>query len=271
MRFKKTLTKNTKMTLASMASLGPCFPKSQVCKPCPPHCQLTESGRCSYLPSTLADYGLVLQNQQCLEWICLGNHERLKTKENDMVASLKRKYYLFFHRAGCRMRFGSQICLWFDILWSGKRKFNDTTACLNASQGVIWSSASWSHVEMGKNSSSFAVSSSHGFLDQLLQKISLHACSTSTTTTRRMMIFMPIPFCAARAFSGLIPLLASADFHCSIAVFGQQMPWFHSISLFWRPALIAWVEFTFLAGAWKGAKEREYLKPLHNRELRSYP
>lgn len=58
-----------------MASLGPCFPKSQVCKPCPPHCQLTESGRCSYLPSTLADYGLVLQNQQCLEWICLGNHE----------------------------------------------------------------------------------------------------------------------------------------------------------------------------------------------------
>ena len=171
---------------------------------------------------------------------------KVETKENDMVASLKRKYYLFFHRAGCRMRFGSQICLWFDMLWSGKRKFNDTTACLNASQGVIWSSASWSHVEMGKNSSSFAVSSSHGFLDQLLQKISLHACSTSTTTTRRMMIFMPIPFCAARAFSGLIPLLAvlifivlslCSDSRCHDSIQSasfEDQPWLHELNLlFW--------------------------------------
>ena len=60
---------------------------------------------------------------------------KVETKENDMVARLKRKYLLFFDLAGCRMRFGSQICVWFDMLWSGK--FNDTAACLNASQGVI--------------------------------------------------------------------------------------------------------------------------------------
>jgi len=39
---------------------------------------------------------------------------KVETKENDMVARLKRKYLLFFDLAGCCMRFGSQICLWFD-------------------------------------------------------------------------------------------------------------------------------------------------------------
>jgi len=236
------------MTFASVASLGPCFPKSQVCKPCSPHCQLTESGRCSYLPSTLADYGLVLQNQQCLEWICLGIHEGWNEGKWH-GCSLKEEVFVVFW--SCRLSHE----IWFSNLFmvrhamEGKSKFNDTTACLNASQGVIWSSASWSHVEMGKNNSSFAVSSSHGFLDQLLQKISLHACSTSTTTIRRMMIFMPsrLAYSLLRCscFFWIDSTARSADCHCSIAVFGQQMPSFHAISLFWRPALIAWVEFTF--------------------------
>ena len=65
--------------------------------------------------------------------------------------------------------------------------------------------------------------------------------------------------------------LAASSMYSGVKPYYQRtILWFSDVS--WPPMCLFKGPFCFfLAGAWKGAKELGYLKPLHNKELRRYP